>query len=246
VWKPVLTDPDGIENVCLAANSAPECVGVITWMHTFSPAKMWIAGLTRLQRPLAHLHTQFNRELPWGDIDMEFMNLNQSAHGDREYGFIGARLRLNRKIVVGHWQDADVAEELAEWARAALAVAESRRLKIARFGGMNMREVAVTGGDRVEAQIKLGWSTNGYAVGDLLARISEVMDADVDRLVKEYEKSYVLAASLRRGTENAPSTPGAAGPFPHAYHKARNSGRSPRLAKATLGRSSKLSPRASG
>jgi L-arabinose isomerase len=210
VWKPVLTDPDGIENVCLAANAAPDCVGVITWMHTFSPAKMWIAGLTRLQRPLAHLHTQFNRELPWGDIDMEFMNLNQSAHGDREYGFIGARLRLNRKIVVGHWQDPEVAEELAGWTRAALAVAESRHLKIARFGGMNMREVAVTGGDRVEAQIKLGWSTNGYAVGDLVARINEVMDADVDRLVKEYEESYAFAASLRRGGAQHESVRGAA------------------------------------
>ena len=117
VWKPILTGPDAIEQVCLAANADPACAGVITWMHTFSPAKMWIAGLTRLQKPLAHLHTQFNRELPWAEIDMDFMNLNQSAHGDREYGFIGARLRLNRKIVVGHWQDEDVVEELASWGR---------------------------------------------------------------------------------------------------------------------------------
>ena len=160
---------------------------------------MWIAGLTRLQKPLAHLHTQYNRELPWGEIDMDFMNLNQSAHGDREYGFIGARLRLNRKIVVGHWQDPEVVEELAGWARAALAMAESRQLKIARFGGMNMREVAVTGGDRVEAQIQLGWSINGYGVGDLVARIAEVSDAEVDRLVKEYEDSYAVAAPLRSG-----------------------------------------------
>jgi L-arabinose isomerase len=210
VWKPVLTGPDAIENVCLEANSARECVGVVTWMHTFSPAKMWIAGLTRLQKPLAHLHTQFNRELPWGEIDMDFMNLNQSAHGDREYGFIGARLRLNRKIVVGHWQDPEVAEELAGWARAALALAESRSLKVARFGGMNMREVAVTGGDRVEAQIKLGWSINGYAVGDLAARINEVMDADVNRLVGEYEESYVLGAELRRGGAHHESVRGAA------------------------------------
>jgi len=157
VWKPVLTGPDAIQEACVAASAAPDCAGVITWMHTFSPAKMWIGGLTRLQKPLAHLHTQFNRELPWGEIDMDFMNLNQSAHGDREYGFIGARLRMNRKIVVGHWQDPEVVDELAGWARAALALAESRRLKIARFGGMNMREVAVTGGDRVEAQIQLGW-----------------------------------------------------------------------------------------
>ncbi|HET7540879.1 MAG TPA: L-arabinose isomerase [Polyangiaceae bacterium] len=201
VWKPVLTGPEAIEQVCLAANAAPECAGVITWMHTFSPAKMWIGGLSRLQKPLAHLHTQFNRELPWGDIDMDFMNLNQSAHGDREYGFIGARLRLNRKIVVGHWQDRDVVDELAGWCRAALAMAESRKLKIARFGGMNMREVAVTGGDRVEAQIQLGWSINGYGVGDLVGPIAEVSDADVDRLLTEYEDTYSVAAPLRKGGE---------------------------------------------
>ncbi len=199
VWKPVLTGPDAIQEACVAASASPECIGVITWMHTFSPAKMWIGGLTRLQKPLAHLHTQFNRELPWGEIDMDFMNLNQSAHGDREYGFIGARLRLNRKIVVGHWQDPAVVEELSGWARGALALAESRSLKIARFGGMNMREVAVTGGDRVEAQIQLGWQINGYGVGDLAACIAEVGDADVDRLVQEYEDTYALQASLRRG-----------------------------------------------
>jgi L-arabinose isomerase len=201
VWKPTLTGPDAIERICLEANSAPECAGVITWMHTFSPAKMWIAGLTRLQKPLAHLHTQHNQELPWGEIDMDFMNLNQSAHGDREYGFIGARLRLNRKIVVGHYQDPDVVEELSGWTRAAVAMAESRRLKIARFGGMNMREVAVTGGDRVEAQIKLGWSINGYGVGDLASVIAEVSDSAVDGLVKEYEETYAVVASLRRGGE---------------------------------------------
>jgi L-arabinose isomerase len=201
VWKPILTGPDAIQDVCLAANAAPECAGVITWMHTFSPAKMWIAGLSRLQKPLAHLHTQHNRELPWGEIDMDFMNLNQSAHGDREYGFIGARLRMNRKIVVGHFQDPEVVDELAGWARSALAMAESRRLKIARFGGMNMREVAVTGGDRVEAQIKLGWSINGYGVGDLAARIAEVSDTAVDRLVGEYDDRYAVVPALRRGGE---------------------------------------------
>jgi L-arabinose isomerase len=205
VWKAVLTGSDAIQNVCLDANAAPECVGVITWMHTFSPAKMWIAGLTRLMKPLGHLHTQFNRELPWGEIDMDFMNLNQSAHGDREFGFIGARLRLSRKIVVGHWQDPEVLEELSGWARAALGVAESRKLKIARFGGMNMRDVAVTGGDRVEAQIRLGWSIDGYAVGDLVTRIAEVSDAEVDRLVKEYEQSYSLAASVQSGGEKRES-----------------------------------------
>lgn len=199
VWKPVLTGPDAIRDVCLAASAAPECAGVITWMHTFSPAKMWIAGLTRLQKPLAHLHTQFNEELPWGEIDMDFMNLNQSAHGDREYGFIGARLRMNRKVVVGHFQDPDVISELAGWARSALAMDESRNLKIARFGGMNMREVAVTGGDRVEAQIQLGWSVNGYGVGDLVALINEVSDVQVDELLQEYEDSYSLASELRLG-----------------------------------------------
>jgi len=202
VWKPVLTGPEAIQEVCQAASAAPECVGVITWMHTFSPAKMWIAGLTRLTKPLAHLHTQFNRELPWNEIDMDFMNLNQSAHGDREYGFIGARLRLNRKIVVGHWQDPEVVEELTGWARAALAMAESQRLKIARLGGMNMREVAVTGGDRVEAQIKLGWSINGYGVGDLVARMAEVSDDEVDRLVEEYADSYTMAAPFGKGGEH--------------------------------------------
>jgi L-arabinose isomerase len=199
VWKPVLTGPDAILDVCLAANAARECAGVITWMHTFSPSKMWIAGLTRLQKPLAHLHTQHNSELPWGEIDMDFMNLNQSAHGDREYGFMGARLRLKRKIVVGHYQDPEVVDKLSGWTRAALAVAESRSLKIARLGGMNMREVAVTGGDRVEAQIQFGWSINGYAMGDLVGPIAEVSDAAVEKLVEEYEDSYVLDASARRG-----------------------------------------------
>jgi L-arabinose isomerase len=210
VWKPVLTGPDAVVELCVAASAAPECVGVVTWMHTFSPAKMWIAGLTRLQKPLAHLHTQFNSELPWGDIDMDFMNLNQSAHGDREFGFIGARLRMNRKIVVGHWQDAEAVEELAGWARVALAMAESRKLKIARFGGMNMREVAVTGGDRVEAQIQLGWSINGYAVGDLVARIAEVSDGEVDKLVKQYEATYALTAPLKKGGEKHESVRDAA------------------------------------
>src|SRR5512136_885603 len=196
VWKPTLTGPDAITQMCLEANAAPACVGVIAWMHTFSPAKMWIRGLVQLAKPLAHLHTQFNRELPWSQIDMDFMNLNQSAHGDREFGFVAARLRLERKIVVGHWQDSDVIAELEAWARVACAVAESRKLKLVRFGGMNMREVAVTGGDRVEAQIQLGWSVNGYGVGDLVKRIAEVRDADVDHLVEEYEASYAVAPVL--------------------------------------------------
>src|SRR4026209_832860 len=160
IFKPVLTTPDAIRELCLEANSSKNCIGLITWMHTFSPAKMWIAGLSLLKKPFLHLHTQYSREIPWSTIDMDFMNLNQSAHGDREYGFIGARLRLDRKIIVGHFQDPDVVDERAAWSRSALAMAHSRELKIARFGGMNMLEVAVTGGDRVEAQNKLGWSVN--------------------------------------------------------------------------------------
>jgi L-arabinose isomerase len=160
---------------------------------------MWIRGLTQLTKPMAHLHTQYNRELPWSQIDMDFMNLNQSAHGDREFGFVVARLRLEHKIVVGHWRDSDVIADLEGWSRVACAIAESRRLKIVRFGGMNMREVAVTGGDRVEAEIQFGWSINGHAVGDLVKQIAEVGDADIERLVEEYEAKYALAPALRRG-----------------------------------------------
>ncbi len=205
VWKPTLKGPDAIAQMCLEANAAPTCIGVITWMHTFSPSKMWIRGLTRLSKPLAHLHTQYNRELPWSQIDMDFMNLNQSAHGDREYGFILARLRLEHKIVVGHWQDPDVVGELASWSRVARAVAESRNLNIVRFAGMNMREVGVTSGDRVEAQIQLGWAVNGHANGDLVQRISEVRDADVNQLVDEYDATYAVAPALRKGGERRES-----------------------------------------
>jgi L-arabinose isomerase len=199
IWKPTLAGPDAILKTCLEANASPVCVGVITWMHTFSPAKMWIRGLSQLAKPLAHLHTQYNRSLPWSEIDMDFMNLNQSAHGDREFGFVAARLRLERKIVVGHWQDSEVGAELDSWSRVACAVAESRSLKIVRFGGMNMREVAVTGGDRVQAEIQFGWSINGHAVGDLAERIAEVGDAQVEQLVEEYEATYVVAPELRKG-----------------------------------------------
>jgi L-arabinose isomerase len=201
VWKPTLAGPDAILETCLAANSAPACAGVIVWMHTFSPSKMWIRGLTQLAKPLAHLHTQHNRSLPWSEIDMDFMNLNQSAHGDREFGYMAARLRLEHKIVVGHWQDRSVVQELDAWARVASAFNESKRLRIVRFGGMNMREVAVTGGDRVEAEIRFGWSVNGHAVGDLVERIAAVGDGQIEQLVEEYESSYSVAPSLRRGGE---------------------------------------------
>ena len=160
--------PDEIYGLLTEANVARQCVGLMLWMHTFSPAKMWIAGLTALQKPFLHLHTQFNRDMPWGSIDMDFMNLNQAAHGDREFGFICTRLRQNRKVVVGHWQDEEVQDRVGAWMRAACGWAETRRLKVARFGD-NMREVAVTEGDKVEAQRQFGYSVNGYGVGDLVA-----------------------------------------------------------------------------
>ena len=176
VFKPVVKTPEEVLGLLSEANTAPVCVGLILWMHTFSPAKMWIAGLGALRKPYAHLHTQFNRELPWGTIDMDFMNLNQAAHGDREFGHICTRLRQNRKVVVGHWQDDEVHERLDVWMRAACAWADSRRMKLARFGD-NMRQVAVTEGDKVSAQTQLGYSVNGYGIGDLVARIGGTSDA---------------------------------------------------------------------
>jgi L-arabinose isomerase len=198
VFKPVVTTPDAIYGLCQEANAAPDCIGLITWMHTFSPAKMWIAGLGALQKPWVHLHTQFNRDIPWSTIDMDFMNLNQSAHGDREFGFIGTRMRRARKVVVGFWQDEEVKEELAGWMRAASAWHDAQRARIARFGD-NMREVAVTEGDKVAAQIQFGYSVNGFALGDLVRYVDEVHDEDVDRLVTEYDELYDVAAPLRVG-----------------------------------------------
>ncbi len=198
VLKPVVTTPDAIRQVCLDANAARECVGVVAWMHTFSPAKMWIGGLTALQKPLLHLHTQFNREIPWTEIDMDFMNLNQSAHGDREFGFIVTRLRQNLKVVVGHWQDPDVLARLGVWARAACAWHDAQVLKIARFGD-NMRQVAVTEADKVEAERRLGFAVNGYGVQDLACVVDGQSDAEVDRLVAEYDEQYAMAPALRKG-----------------------------------------------
>jgi L-arabinose isomerase len=197
VFKPVVTTPEAIYELCLEANNTRNCVGLLTWMHTFSPAKMWIAGLNALQKPFAHLHTQFNRELPWSSIDMDFMNLNQSAHGDREFGFIGSRMRKNRKVIVGFWQDEEVLDQLAVWARAACAWHDAQGAKIARFGD-NMREVAVTEGDKVEAQIRLGYAVNGYGVGDLVKYVNEATETAVDKLVAEYEDRYELVDSLRK------------------------------------------------
>ena len=189
VFKPVLTTPDAIRRLFLEANADDTCAGVITWMHTFSPAKMWIGGLTVNRKALLHLHTQFNRDIPWSTIDMDFMNLNQSAHGDREYGFMASRLGVARKVVVGHWEDGRVRKEIATWMRTAAAFAESSRIKVARFGD-NMRQVAVTEGDKVEAGVQFGWSTNGYGVGDLVQYVNAVSKADVDALMEEYHARY--------------------------------------------------------
>jgi L-arabinose isomerase len=198
LFKPVVTAPEAISGVCREANNDPNCIGLITWMHTFSPAKMWIGGLNALSKPFVHLHTQYNRELPWSEIDMDFMNLNQSAHGDREFGFIGSRMRLKRKVVVGFWQEDDVLSSLAAWMRAASAWQDAQGARIARFGD-NMREVAVTEGDKVEAQIQLGYSVNGYGMGDLVEFVNSVTEADIDRLVAEYDDNYDVAKSLRPG-----------------------------------------------
>jgi len=200
VFKPVLTTPDAIRELCLEANSARNCIGLITWMHTFSPAKMWIAGLSLLKKPFLHLHTQYSREIPWSTIDMDFMNLNQSAHGDREFGFIGSRLRLNRKVVVGYWQDDGVQEEIGIWVRAACAWADWQGARIARFGD-NMRDVAVTEGDKVQAQSQFGYDVYGYGVGDLVKAVNEASDADVEKMIQVYLDEYDLTPSLRPGGE---------------------------------------------
>lgn len=196
VFKPVVTTPEAIYDVCQEANSDKSCIGLIVWMHTFSPAKMWILGLAALQKPFLHLHTQFNRELPWASIDMDFMNLNQSAHGDREFGFMTSRMRLNRKVVVGHWQAEEVQAEIATWTRAACARLDMQGAKVARFGD-NMRQVAVTEGDKVAAQLRFGYTVNGYGVGDLVSVMNEVSEEEVTALVQEYDEQYAVAESLR-------------------------------------------------
>ena len=195
VHRPVVTSSEDIVATILEANAADACVGVILWMHTFSPARMWIAGLGALHKPLLHLHTQFNRDLPYAEIDMDFMNLNQAAHGDREFGFIETRLRVARKTVVGHWQDPYVAARVAAWARAACAWREAHHLRIARFGD-NMRHVADTEGDKVEAQVRFGVSVNGYGVSDLAEAIGSVPERAIDALVTTYIDEYEMAPEL--------------------------------------------------
>ncbi len=195
LFKPVLTTSEDIFRICLEANNNKSCVGLICWMHTFSPAQMWIGGLKVLQKPILHLHTQHNRDIPWEKIDMDFMNLNQSAHGDREFGFICSRMSINRHVVTGHWQDPEVVDDIAGWIRAALGRDESLSLRIARFGD-NMRDVAVTEGDKVEARMKLGWAVKGYGVGELAARINAVNVSDARVLVDEYKETYHLPGKL--------------------------------------------------
>jgi L-arabinose isomerase len=198
VYKPVVKTPEEIYATLQEANTAANCIGIITWMHTFSPAKMWIRGLNILQKPMLHLHTQYNRDIPWSSIDMDFMNLNQSAHGDREFGFIVSRMRRNRKVVVGHWQDTEVINQVNVWSRAAAGWYDWQGAKFARFGD-NMRYVSVTEGDKVEAEMKFGYSVNTYGIGDLVAVINSVSEQSVSELIQQYEATYTMSADLRRG-----------------------------------------------
>lgn len=200
IFKPVLTTPEAIYDLCLEANNNKNCVGLITWMHTFSPAKMWIGGLNVLIKPFVHLHTQFNRDIPWDTIDMDFMNLNQSAHGDREFGFICSRMKKQRKVIVGYWQDESVQKKLSIWMRAAAAWQDTQGAKIARFGD-NMREVAVTEGDKVEAQIRFGYSVNGYGLGDLVQYVNNVNENEIDKLIEEYFDKYEVAPIAKKEEE---------------------------------------------
>ncbi len=204
VCQPVVKSAEEVAAVCRAAEAAPTCIGLVTWCHTFSPSKMWIHGLRSLRKPLAHLHTQFNRDIPWATIDMDFMNLNQAAHGDREHGFLLSRMRRNRKVIVGHWQDPAVPTQLGAWCRAAAAWADWQGARFCRFGD-NMREVAVTEGDKVAAQIRFGYAVNGYGVGDLVARVNAASDAEVDALLAEYEDRYELVPPLRRDGPQRPA-----------------------------------------
>ncbi|MDT0676854.1 L-arabinose isomerase [Autumnicola musiva] len=204
IHKETVKSPSEITDLCLEANTDKNCIGIITWMHTFSPAKMWIRGLSILKKPICHLHTQFNAEIPWNDIDMDFMNLNQSAHGDREFGFMMSRMRKKRKVVVGHWKSDRVQKKLGIWSRVVLGWDELQNLKVARIGD-NMREVAVTDGDKVEAQIRFGVSVNGYDSSEVVEHIEKVSEAEVNKLLEEYESSYNLSDKLKEGGEKRSS-----------------------------------------
>ena len=200
VYKPTVKSTEEIFSICQEANNSTNCIGVITWMHTFSPAKMWIGGLKILRKPILHFHTQFNRDIPWSTIDMDFMNLNQSAHGDREFGFIMSRMRLERKVVVGHWSDQECIAKINGWIRAAAGWHDWQGARFVRFGD-NMRFVAVTEGDKVEAEIKFGYSVNTYGIGDLVEVMNQVSDTDINHLVDEYHHAYNLMDSLKKGGE---------------------------------------------
>lgn len=200
IFQPIVTTPDEIRSTLTAASADADCIGLITWMHTFSPAKMWIGGLNALTKPICHLHTQFNRDIPWGTIDMDFMNLNQSAHGGREYGHIMTRMRIPRKVVVGHWEAESVRAQLAKWAGVALGWNEMQHLKVVRFGD-NMRYVSVTCGDKVEAERVFGFEVNTHGIGDLVAVINESTDAEIDRVCEEYADLYELSPELIPGAE---------------------------------------------
>lgn len=189
IFKTVATTSVQIRNVLNEANTSENCAGIITWMHTFSPAKIWIHGLCDLRKPLLHFHTQFNSEIPWSTIDMDFMNLNQSAHGDREYGYIEARLDIAHKVVVGHYEDPEILPEISKWMGASIAFNEGRNIRVARFGD-NMRDVAVTDGDKIEAQIKFGWTVDYYAIGDLVEYVNKATTDEVNSLMEEYRKLY--------------------------------------------------------
>lgn len=190
-FKPCVKTSDEILDVMQQANSCENCAGVITWMHTFSPSKAWIAGFNVLKKPYLHVNTQFNRDIPWGDIDMDFMNLNQSAHGDREHGYISARMRLKRKVVAGYWKDETFQSEMECWMRAAVGAAVSRNLRVLRISD-NMRNVAVTDGDKIEAQIKLGWQVDHYGVGDIIKEVESVTEEEIDKQMAEYKKLYIM------------------------------------------------------
>lgn len=204
IFKPVVKTTEEIYAVCLEANQSESCIGLITWMHTFSPAKMWISGLKILTKPLLHLHTQFNRDIPWDSIDMDFMNLNQSAHGDREFGFMVSRMKISRKVVVGYWEDEAVKSQIDTWARAASAWKDWQGAKFARFGD-NMRNVAVTEGDKVEAELKFGFAVNTHPVGDLVQAINSISENEIGLLVAEYEDSYTLANNLLKSGDRRSS-----------------------------------------
>ena len=204
VHKETVKSSAEITQVMLEANTNAACIGIITWMHTFSPAKMWINGLSILKKPICHLHTQFNAEIPWSKIDMDFMNLNQSAHGDREFGFIMSRMRKKRKVIVGHWKTEATQRKVGNWQRVALGWDELQNLKVARIGD-NMREVAVTEGDKVAAQIKFGVEVNGYDSSDIVRHIDKISDSDLNDLLEEYEETYTLTDALKEGGEKRDS-----------------------------------------